>query len=148
MFTTPHTNTTNFSTNHNGKLLLYNFPTVRLHNSTKYYATAKHLIQLNNTPLGIAEIKVVRQFSFNRINDVLTMVDAAMTADKFKGMLHKMYGSKTNINENTQLDHIVYHWVERHIENQTILLNNYWTRIVEEEKQELQAQTQLNFLNQ
>jgi hypothetical protein len=145
MFTTSHSDTINFSANHNGKLLLHNFPTVRLDNTNKYYLGARHLVLLNKVELGIAEVKAVRPFLFGSTNNNLTLVDAAMTTEKFKGMMFKMYSGKVDMNDRTNMLHIVYGWVERHIQNQTTLLNNYWNRIIEEEKQERSTQSQLNF---
>ena len=144
MFTTPHTNTTNFSNNFNGKLILQNFPTVRLA-SAKYYITAKHLIKLNNNELGIAEVVAIRQFSFSQINNNLSLIDGAMVAEKFKAMIVRMYSNKEQIRDNTQLIHIIYSWVERDITQTTELMNNWHQRTIAETKQNAQIQSQLNF---
>lgn len=144
MFTTPFINTTNFSANFNGKLILQNFPTVRLA-STKYYVGAKHLIKLNNNELGVAEVAAIRQFSFSQINNNLSLIDGGLTADKFKSMITKMYANKERITNNTQLINIIYSWVERDSFQLSQLINKWFEKTIAETKQNAQVQSQLNF---
>ena len=123
----------NFSKNLNGKLLNDNFGTCRLHNSDKYFIGAEHEIILNEVVLGIARIYAVRTFNFKDIRDALSWLDAGMSAAQFAGMLKNMYTKKfTNgMEDTTQFDHIVYHWIKRTKDGVDKIMNAQYERITD-----------------
>lgn len=133
MFTTPYTHTTEFSKNHNGKLIMQYFPTVRLLNNKKYFTGAVHKITFKNLSLGIAEIVAVREFPYKFINDNLSYIDCEMNAEKAKGMFFNMYKNRVeNFTAETKFVHVIFNWIERGLaETNNLLMTPLWDEIKE-----------------
>lgn len=136
MLTTSFSHTTSFSTNYNGKLLLDKFSTIRLHNSSKYYLNAMHLICLNKSQIGVARIVAIKNVCYGHIDDAMAFIDANCNANYLRGMFSKFY-NESQFNVNTTFDYVVYSWIEIDLKNYAELMNSRFMRIESEQKQNL-----------
>lgn len=122
---------TSFNKNWNGKLLMPNFGTIRLHNTEKYYQGADHEIYLNEKHLGTATVYAVKPFKFGFITDSFAWLDASMPAHKLKAMLLTMYKNKVNggVTDETFFVHVVFHWKTRIMSEHQQVINTYWNDV-------------------
>ena len=118
--------TLSFSHNHNGKLLLNSFGTVRLHNPSKYGVGKTLEVDLNKLSLGIVAVAAVRTFRFKQISDVLAYLDCGKPARSLADMMRRMYSKGIDLNAETQFDHVVLYYLKRNMDSHAILFADFW----------------------
>ena len=128
-----------FSQNWNGKLLLDVFGTVRRHNPSKYFVENDLLVDYRGKELGIVKVEAIITFRFDQINDRLSYIDVGKPAHYLAALLSKMYSSKDIVLPSTQFNHVILRYTQRHLQNQELLLKDWWDGKIEQQPQPTQA---------
>lgn len=114
-----------FSKSWGGRLFMDNFSDVRLPDAEKFFVGNELKVFLKNTEMGTVSIAALREFEFRKITDVLSHLICGHPAHYLAAVLKKFYPDE-NIQPETKFVHMVLHYTERHFENQTVLITEWW----------------------
>ncbi len=116
----------NFPKNHNGKLFLEFFSSIMPADNEVNKVGDCVEICLANQPLGIAEIVSVKKFNFKNLSDLHAFAELGRPLPVLAATLKKQVPDIAN---DTELDHVVFQYTNRHLENQGTLIMDWWTNI-------------------
>lgn len=117
-----------YSDNWNGKLLCNFFPDIRLPFPGKY--TPGNILQSNHDRIGLLGLqKVISVYPilFKNINDHMAYTVCGNNAGYLKKMLSQFY---ENINQDTQLLHIVFMFTMREADTLPKLLEKHYDKLL------------------
>jgi ABC-type antimicrobial peptide transport system permease subunit len=133
-----------YTTNWNGKLLLDNFGTVRLHNPGKYFIGNQMEVVLKGMPVGIVKVIAVRTFKYKQISDVLGYLDVGKPAHYLAQLMRNFYSKDIALTPETRFDHIVQQYTERYVEAQQSILKDWWETKIAQQPFAHKSQAQLS----
>jgi hypothetical protein len=135
----------NFSDLRGGKLFCDQFDDVRLGDREKFIAGNSFEITVKGQVMGIAKILTVYSFPFIKLNDAVSMRTYGKGANYMAAILKRFYDCPKNpIRPDTKMDQIVFQYTYREIENQRILLQDWWKH-KEEQQPVYTGQTKMEF---
>lgn len=131
----------NYSSNPFGRLFLEHFNDVRLRDDSKYFIGNQLEVKLKDKLIGAAEIVAIRHFPFTHIRDVFSFMICGKPSQYLASLIKKYYPGE-NITADTQLTHVVFHWIKRDFDIQGKLLYE-WQRDLFDQFDNPNNQTQL-----
>ena len=134
-----------FSHNHNGKLFLDHFGFVDLHDPDKYIVGSRLDLSLRHTLLGTVSVVAVRTFQYKQISDILAYIECGKPAHYLADLLKRYCEGKIELGPETKLDHVVLHYRERHLQNHSLLLQEWWKAVVQGQPNQYATQPTFNF---
>lgn len=120
-----------FTSNPNGKLFLPYFMDVRLFDEEKYMQGNVLEVVLNNKVLGIAKVTAVKTFRYAHLNDTFSFMNCGKHAAYQAELLRRYYVNEIEMQPDTRLMQIVFHYVERNMELFEFLLKEWWQKIAD-----------------
>lgn len=114
-----------FTQNWNGKLFLDHFGDIRLQSQAFAIGVEVEII-LKGTSLGIARIEAVRTFPFCLLSDVVSYINIGKPAYYQASLLNKFYNGNQPMESTRLLQHLVLGYTHRNIENQNIIMEDWW----------------------
>lgn len=111
--------------NYNGKLFADHFNDITLY-SPQYHRGAKVEVMLNGISMGIAKIEAVRHFEFATLRDLLCFLNIGKPLHFQAELLNRQHGEGGVLAPDTMLTHLVCGYVQRNMQNQNDLMNNWW----------------------
>ena len=134
-----------FNANHNGKLFLDHFGFVDLHDAERY-TVGNHLdVFLRSTLLGTVTVVAVRTFRFKQISDILAFIECGKPAHYLADLLRRYCENKIALGPETELDHVVLHYKQRHLHNHSLLLQEWWNEKVQQQPTQFCQQPSFKF---
>ena len=130
-------NTIEFSENHNGKLLLDLFTSIRLH-TEKYQVGNVYEVMLRGDLLGKAKLVELTPFQFKNLNERTSLIDTGKSLPYLKTLLSSFYHQR--LISDGKLCMLFFRWSERRHQAQTLMFKKYWDHCCEQMPQALQQQ--------
>jgi len=131
---------TEFSSNPNGKLFMEHFNDVRQVEQNRYFPGAEHEIWLRSYFMGIATIAALHEFQFKNIRDVFGFTIFGRPTHYTAATLKNFY---KDLEPETKLTHIVWHWKMRNMPVQESLIQDWWKGVQDTNQTESAYQTAL-----
>lgn len=120
--------TIKYADNSNGKLLCTYFPDVRKPLGEKY--TIGNILEIHHESigfLGYAKVVAVLPFKYKNITDNMAYAVIGHNANYLRKMLNQFY---ENINQETDLVHVILQFTERHAETLHTLLERHYNKLL------------------
>lgn len=114
-----------FTRNDNCKLFLEYFSCIRPNDAALFAHGNQVEVMLKGESLGIAEVVAVKVFRFIDLNDIVSYLDNGRPVQYMAAAIKKQYGAENN----TELAHVVLHYIQRNLETQGKLLMDWWTDV-------------------
>ncbi|HVZ95417.1 MAG TPA: hypothetical protein VG847_00975 [Chitinophagaceae bacterium] len=111
--------------NWNGKLFTHCFNELVLY-TPEYSIGAVGDVFLNETHMGMVKVVQSRSLPFSRISDTVSYLNIGMPVQYQAQHLNVLYNNGNPLPADTVLLHIVLAYVKRNVENQSVLINQYW----------------------
>lgn len=122
----------NFSINTNGKLFADTFGDVRPMYAIEFKVNEELEATYNEKyKLGIVKPLSIIRFPFMGMKDYLSLLDTGKPVNYYVKILKSIY----DIEDSTVMARVVYGYVMRDIETQTDLMNAWWAKRRESQKQ-------------
>lgn len=135
----------NFSDLRGGKLFCDQFDAVLLSEKDKFITGYTFEITCKGMSLGTAKILTVFTFPFNKLSDAVSMRTYGKGAHYMAAILKRYYDCpQSPILPETKFDQIVLQYTSRDLENQRILIQDFWQR-KEEQQPQFSGQSKLLF---
>jgi len=114
-----------FTSNPNGKLFNDIFGDIRLR-SNSFQAGTECEISYHGQFMGYAKIEVVRSFPFSKLNDAASYLNCGKPTPYQASLLTRYYNGGKMISAETIFQIIIFRWIERKMEAQNILIQEWW----------------------
>lgn len=117
--------TLDFTQNWNGKLFNDHFNELTIY-SGEYRPGTKMEVMLNSANLGVVKIEAVRNFSLSALGDLLSYLNIGKPLHYQAELLNRLHGKGKVLLPDTMLTHMVCGWEWRNMENQNLLITEWW----------------------
>lgn len=129
----------NFSEIHGGKVFNDQFGTVRLWEAERFIVGNDFEILVRNQSMGYAKVVAERVFDYSQIRDVLAFLETGKSTYYLAAILLNIYGGKEKqLPGDTKFVHVVLQYTNRNIDNQSILIKDWWQKKVAAQPNPLQ----------
>lgn len=115
----------NFTSNPNGKLFNDIFGEIRLRDS-KHLLFNEFQLEYRGQVLGTALVEFVSRISVGHLSDSICLLTTGKTALQEMTELNRRHNFGKELPPHTLLHLLIFRYTERNIENQNILMKDWW----------------------
>lgn len=114
-----------FCKNENGRLFNDSFGLIAL-KSSHWKEGEEYEIDLNGSVLGIARLRIIREFPAIRLTDAVSLLTAGIGAAQLRATLAREINGNMWMPNETELYHLIFTYTRRNFDTQMNALHNWW----------------------
>lgn len=111
--------------NFNGKFFSDHFTHVTVADA-EFYEGAEMNLRHRGTELGIIKVEALRSFPFSELSDVVSLINTGKPVQFQASLLNREHNGGKTLDRNTLLQHIVFSYVQRNLDAQNDLIEEWW----------------------